>query len=159
MTEFAALLLAVERGDPAAMAAFRRRLRAWRAGPLVPLTAGAYRRARRDALLAELAAAVAPAGAGPATRARRALDRLAAFRADWPRLALAPRGALTAAEAACVALLELGEPLPRERMLRGLLARMSATDRAATAETIDRRRPAADDRRTMNERKGDDAAA
>ena len=135
MSDPAALLFAIERGDPAAVEAFRDLLRAWRAGPLVALTGREYRRAKRDALLCELAALVSRADAGPATRAERALARLAAFRKDWPDLARVPRAELTESEAACLALAGLGEPIPRARMLRGVIAQRMATERARVAKT------------------------
>lgn len=119
MTLTLAQLAAIERGelDALAIAALCELLRAWRGGPLVPWTATEYRRHKRDALLRELAAVLAP-HAGPATQARR----VAAFLS----CALVVSRYSTPAERLAAELLDLGEPVPKERQLRGVLS-ISAT--------------------------------
>lgn len=123
-------LVALERGeaDAGTLAALAEALRTWRSGPLVPWSAAEYRRAKRDGLLLELAHVLAPR-AGPATQARRVYTFLA--------LAQIVRQHRTPAEQIAAELLELGEPVPRERQLRAVFGNGNAKRcRIARAESV-----------------------
>jgi hypothetical protein len=121
----ASLLLLLELGSVDARLAVTlgSRLRDWRAGALLPLTAGEYRRHKRDVLIGALALTLAPQS-GPGTQARRVSAYMRSRTGEAGRYS-------TQAERLAAQLAHLGEPVPGERQLRSLLGSIPAMRAAA----------------------------